>query len=531
MSNFGTNKIIENTIEKMKHYVYGWIIYLRKSRQDDPSETVEEVLAKHESMLQEYAKRELGGVIPEENIYREVVSGESIDERVEIKKVLACLENPEVKGVLVVEPSRLSRGDLTDCGRLINALRFSSTLVATPMMIYDLEKKMERKFFQDELLRGNDYLEYTKEILFRGRVAAVKRGCYIGNYAPYGYSKVKIGKDHTLEIVEDEAEVIRMIFDWYTKEQLTPFRIAQRLNDMGIKAPRGEKWKKDTIRVILRNAHYIGKVVFNRIKMTPVLEHGDVVMKRLAQPEEDVIIAEGKHPAIIDNETWQAARNLVARNPRVKHSHDLKNPLSGMLVCGKCGKAMYIHPYKHATDRFECRTRPRCYKSVNQDELLDAVIFTLENSELPQLQAKVKNDEGNARKIQERLLAKLEKQMEGYREQEENQYELLETGKYTLDLFDRRNTALRAKMDECQAAIYKAKSVMPKNVDYAERVISLQDAIAALKDQKATPAEKNRLLKAIIDRIEYTGTESAHTNRKGKPKGINSFSLDVYLRL
>lgn len=117
------------------------------------------------------------------------------------------------------------------------------------------------------------------------------------------------------------------------------------------------------------------------------------------------------------------------------------------------------------------------------------------------------------------------------REQEENQYELLETGRYTLDLFDRRNAALRAKMDECQATIYKAKSVMPKNVDYAERVICLQDAIAALKDQKATPAEKNRLLKAIIERIEYSGTESAHTNRKGKPKGINSFSLDVYLRL
>lgn len=531
LSIFETNKIIEKTVEEMRHYVYGWIIYLRKSRQDDPSETVEEVLAKHEALLQEYAQREFGGFIPEENIYREVVSGESIDERVEIKKILSCLENPEVKGVLVVEPSRLSRGDLTDCGRLINAFRFSSTLVATPMMTYNLEKKMERKFFQDELLRGNDYLEYTKEILFRGRVAAVKRGCYIGNYAPYGYRKIQIGKDHTLEIVEDEAEVVRMIFDLYTKERLTPFRIAQRLNDMGIKAPRGEKWIKDTIRVIVRNAHYIGKVVFNRIKTTPVLENGEVVMKRLAQPEEDVIIAEGKQPAIIDNATWQAAQDLVARNPRIKHTHELKNPLSGILACSKCGKAMYIHPYKHAADRFECRTKPRCYKSISQNDLIDAVIFALENSELPQLQAKVKNDEGNARKIQERLLAKLEKQMEEYRAQEEKQFELLEMGKYTVDLFDRRNAALRAKMDECQTAIYKAKSVMPKNVDYAERTICLQDAIAALKDEKATAAEKNRLLKAIVERIEYTGTESLHTDRKGKPKGINSFSLDVYLRL
>ena len=86
-----------------------WIMYLRKSRQDDPNETVEEVLAKHETILQEWAERELGFKIEEENIYREVISGESIADRDEIKKVLARLEDPAVVGVLCVEPSRLSR--------------------------------------------------------------------------------------------------------------------------------------------------------------------------------------------------------------------------------------------------------------------------------------------------------------------------------------------------------------------------------------------------------------------------------------
>ena len=508
-----------------------WLIYLRKSRQDDPNETVEEVLAKHETMLQEYAERELGGRIPEENIYREVVSGESIDDRVEVKKVLARIEDPHIKGVLVIEPQRLSRGDLEDCGRLINSLRFTKTQVGTPMMVYDLERKMERRIFQDELLRGRDYLEYTKEILFRGRVAAVKRGCYIGNYAPYGYKKIKIGKDHTLEIIEDEAEVVRLVFDLYTKEQLTPFRIAQRLNSMKIKAPRGELWTKDTIRVMVRNAHYDGKVVFNRIKSTPVLENGEVVHKRLAQPDDEVIIAEGKQPAIIDHDTWLAAQELVARNPRVKHEHPLKNPYSTMLVCAKCGRAITIHPYKHAEDRFECRNKPRCFKSVKVSELHDAILYALEQSELPALRLKVKNDDGNAAKIQKRLLEKLEKQMEEYREQEEKQFDLLETGKYSQDLFDRRNAALRAKMEECQKNIYLAKSTMPANVDYAERVASLETAIAALKDPEATPEAKNRLLKAIIERIEFTGMESTGVDRKGMKKNVNSFSIKVFLRL
>jgi hypothetical protein len=508
------------------------LIYLRKSRQDDPNETVEEVLAKHEIQLQEYAERELGGRIPEENIYREVVSGESIDSRVEIQKVLARIEDPKIRGVLVVEPSRLSRGDLGDCDRMIKGFQLSHTLVITPMMTYNLENKMERKFFQDELLRGRDFYEYTRDILFMGRVRAVKRGCYIGRYAPYGYKKVVLGKDHTLEILEDEAEVVRLVFDLYTKEQLTPYQIACRLNKMGAKAPRGEKWVKDTIRVMLRNDHYNGKVFFNRIKNTPVLENGEIVVKRLTQPEADVIIAEGKHTAIIDNATWKAAQELVARNPREKHTHELKNPYSGVLFCSQCGRVMYQHPYKKAEDRYECRTRPRCYKSIKVSAIDEAVLIALEESELPELQMRLKNNDGDAVKIQKRLLQKLEKQMAEYRDQEEKQYELLETGKYSQDLFDRRNAALRTKMEDCQAQIYAAKKSMPESVDYAERIAKLQEAIAILKDPEATPKEKNKTLKAIIERIDFTGSPSDGQNKKRQNRsGVDPFSIAVTLRL
>ena len=509
-----------------------WLIYLRKSRQDDPDETVAQVLAKHEEILQEFARRELGGEIPEENIYREVASGESISERVEIKKVLARIEDPEIEGVLVVEASRLSRGDLADCSKVINAFRFSKSLVATPMMTYDLTNKMERKFFQDELLRGNDYLEYTKEILFRGRVAAVKRGCYIGRVAPYGYTKVKKGKDHTLEIIEEQAEVVRMVFDLYTKDLLTPFQIAERLNEMEIPAPRGKKWKKDTIRHMVRNEHYIGKVVFNKIKTTQVLENGEVVSKRLMQPEDVIIIAQGKHTAIIDKVTWETAQALVARNPRVKHEYPLKNPLSGLIVCGVCGRAMYIHPYKQAEDRYECRSKPRCLKSVRMSVLLDAVIYALEHAELPALEVKLKNDDGNARKIQQQRIEKLEKQLEEYREQEEEQFDLLETKVYTPDVFERRNAKLRAKIEETQTALFKARSVMPEHVDFAERVLTLRAAIEALKDPEATPTEKNKILKSIVERIEYHGPPSDRANKKRQNKtGADPFTLNITLRL
>ena len=507
-----------------------YLIYLRKSRQDDPNETVEQVLAKHETQLQEFAVREFGAKIPEGNIYREVVSGESIQDREEIKKVLARIEDPNIKGVIVIEPSRLSRGDLLDCGRLINDLRYTKTVIATPYMTYDLENKMERKFFQDELLRGSDYLEYTKEILWRGRVAAAKRGTYQGQYAPYGYKKVKIGKDNTLEIIPEEAEIVRFIFDQYINEGLPPGSIAKKLNDMGVPAQRRDTWVKDTVRHMLRNEHYTGRIVFNKIKKTVFVEDGQKVIKRLTQDPEDIIVVPGMHEAIIDDATWEAAKKLVARHPRKQHEHELKNPLSTMLYCGKCGRVLYQHPYKHADDRYECRHN-KCYKSVKMHEVQDAFITALEESELPNLQLKLKNREGDALNIQQKHLAKLEKQLADFAAQEEKQFDLLEEGVYTSDIFERRHRALAAKMEACRSEIFQTKQSMPQAVDYAERIESLKKAIEVFKDPSATPAEKNKLLRAIVERIDYYGQPPCDKSIKGFKKGYNPFELTITLRL
>lgn len=478
-----------------------WLMYLRKSRQDDPNETVEQVLAKHENILQEWAKRELGYAIQEENIYREVISGESLDERTEIQKVLARMEDTNVAGILVVEPQRLSRGDLEDCGRLISALRYTKTLVATPMMTYDMENKLERRFFQDELMRGRDYLEYTKEILLRGRIASVKRGCFVASRIPFGYDKVKIGKDHTLEPNEN-ADYVRMMFDMYVNQNMLYSQIAAKLNVMGVPSPTGSKWDKSTIRYILLNKHYDGKVYFFAKKTTTVVENGKRMTRKLSQPEEEMIIAEGKHPAIVDHETFQKAQEKLRLNPPNKSSYEITNPLCGIFKCKTCGRSITLHPYKHAASRLECRNHH--FKSAKATEVTEALIAALELSELPQLEAKLKNGEGKAVAIQQRILEKLEKQMEEYRQQEEKQYDLLETGKYTQDLFDKRNAALRKKMEDCQQQIYETKRTMPQEVDFEERIASLKKAIAALKDDTISGKEKNRLLKAIIEKVEMT---------------------------
>ena len=481
-----------------------YIIYLRKSRADNQDESVEEVLAKHEAMLQELAERELGGRIPEHLILREVVSGETIDERPKMGELLELIGNPAVKAVLVVEPQRLSRGDLEDCGRVVNAFRYSNTQVMTIQMTYDLKNKMHRKFFEQELMRGNDYLEYTKEILWRGRIAAVKKGSYIGNIAPFGFNKVYDDVGPTLEHNEN-ADAVRLAFDMYVNQGKTYLEIARHLDAIGVKPMKGEIWEKSSIRSMLRNEHYIGKVRFGGHKTEKVFANGEVTTRRSIPVEaENIIVAEGRHTAIVTREIFDQAREIMDNNPRAKWDAPLQNILAGLMFCSKCGKAMAKHPYKRARDRYKCANRNGCgSKSAPVDEVLEALVYALENEKLPELEVALKNNEGNSLAIQQKQLDNMRKELGDLKKQEMKQYDLLEKEIYTEEIFQMRNKELHAEMDSLKSKIFEVSRALPKEIDYGKKIVRLKDAIAGLRDDEISITAKNKLLKTIIKRIDY----------------------------
>ena len=498
-------------------------MYLRKSRQDDPNETVEEVLAKHETILQDWARRELGREIPEDCIYREIVSGgEGIEEREAIQKVLARIEDPNVAGVLCVDPQRLSRGSLTDCDLLIDAFRYSNTIVATTVMIYDLDNKMGRRFFQDELMRGRDYLEYVKEALFRGRWLSASRGNFVQSRPPYGYNKVKIGRDWVLEPNEN-ADIVRMIFNWYAREYLTPKEIADKLNQMLVAPPLKNPWSREYIGEMLKNKHYDGKVVFGETRTVVVFENGKKVTKRLKQKPEDMVITEGKHPAIVDHELFELAQERTAGRsylaPKVSGDKQLSNQFAGVLKCSVCGYAMVYHK---TSDSFRCKRF--CCKAPKTEALTHTVKTALLTDHLPELEAKLKNGDGKSLVLQKQILDKLEKQMAEFKAQEVKQYDLLETGIYTNEVFLERNTALREKITSCSTQLAEAKKSLPKAINYEEKILSLKEAINALEDDTIPLKEKNILIKSVISSIIYYA-------EKKQPFGQNEFKLRINLNL
>ena len=359
------------------------IMYLRKSRADDPMLSVEEVLSKHESKLDDWADRNLSAPIPERNRLRELVSGESISDRSEFQKVLKLVESPAIKAVLVVDVARLGRPDTAEIGLISKIFRYTNICVITPERTFNVADDFEREMFENELKRGNYYLEASKKQLSRGREISAGSGNYICSKPPYGYDKITIIENKrrcpTLAVNEEQANVVRMIFNAYVNENVGTQTIANRLNDLNIKPPQSALWSADTIRDMLENAVYIGKIRWNQRKAVLVVDNGEFRKTRPKTPERSVITAEGKHEAIISEELFNAAQAKRGRSHRTCANKELRNPLASLLYC-ECGRSM---SYRHSTrgnnqyrkePRLVCNGQKHCGNgSCSVTEIVDFV--------------------------------------------------------------------------------------------------------------------------------------------------------------
>lgn len=514
------------------------LLYSRKSRSDDPLLTVEEVLANHEQMLDDWVERNLPGMgkIPEENRFREVVSGETIDSRPEIQKVLRLAESPRYKAVLCVEPQRLSRGDLEDIGRLVKLLRYSNTYVFTMDYMYDLRETRDREDLERELKRGNEFLEYQKRIQQNGRLLSVQNGNFIGNTAPYGYRKVAIKegkkKCHTLEPIPEEARIVKWIFEMY-RDGYGSHKVARTLNEAGIKTKKGTKWAPESLKRMRCNEHYIGKVVWNKRQTVKTVEDGEIVVSRPTNHE--YLVFPGKQPAIIDMELWDAVQEIRNKIPPVKGRARYANPFAGLIYC-KCGKPMTRRTYKNkegverTAPRLVCEGQTKCgTASCFFTEMEEVVIQALKDA-IADFELKMERSDQDEVELHRQLIVQQEKRLE-----ELNKLEISQWDKYTQEgmpkhIFEHLNAKVLAEKDEVMQGLCLMRDSMPEPVDYARKKAMFTDALDALLDPGISVRKKNLLLRECIDRIEYTRKKKkASGNRRwGDPEPME---LDVHLRV
>ena len=500
------------------------IIYLRKSRTDDPALTVSEIVAKHEQMLDDYCRRTWDALVPEQNRFREVVSGETIEARPEIKKVLRLIEQDRYKAILIVEPQRLSRGDLEDIGRLSKLLRYTHTYVLTLQYSYDLSDERDRDYFERELKRGNEYLEYSKRIMANGKALSAENGNYIGSQPPYGYKRVryKEGKRHvsTLEIIPDEAEIVREIYRMYA-DGMGSVRICKHLNQF-CKPQRGKLWARSSIYHILKNPLYIGKIKWQHRKTIRVVEDGEIV--KHSHERKDYPVYEGKHEAIISQELWDAvrARQEAHDIPKVTASTKLRNPLAGIVSC-ECGSTMmmWTDPKGSARPRLVCAKKMNCNSaSCTYDEMQDIVAEILRQS-IADFEVKIKSGSDDRIAEKEEFKDQLRRRLAALDDKETSIWEKYAEG-MPKRVFDSLISELTEERSRIEATLEEAEKEKP--IRYSDLATTFHAALECL-DSDLTAEKKNALLKKCIRKIIY------HRPQGKSKHDMKPINVDVELNI
>ncbi len=500
-------------------------IYLRKSREDEKMEKElgkGETLSLHRRDLLKYAKSSKLNVV---KIYEELVSGESLLYRPAMLELLKEVEQGMYDGVLCMDMQRLGRGDMEEQGMILKAFKKSCTKIITPDKTYDLDNEFDEEYSEFEAFMSRKEYKMINKRLRRGVLRSVESGNYNGPWRPFGYEIKELKDGRTLEIKEDEASIVRLIYNWYSEESIGSQIISDRLNAMGVKTVRGNNWSSSSVAEIIKNPIYTGKIAYNRRYGYRSRNKRKATKNR---PTNEWLVYEGKHEAIISQEVYDRALAIMAayRKSPFKPGAEFVNPLAGIIVCGVCGVKMVQRTYNslgvlpHIMCRKKCGNKSAKLLHIEK-AVLEQIRVLLENKRVECTQRTA--DNGPFEESYKIKIKTFERQLEEIKKQKENAYDFLEKDIYTLEVFTKRLKLLNERMEKAEQelqAVKKEYTAIGKAKDPKMAVKVIESVLEAYGT--ATSHEKNMLLKSIIEKAVY---------RKDQKAREDDFTIELYTRL
>ena len=495
--------------------------YLRKSRADAEAEAkgAGETLARHEAELIHLAARLNINLTA---VYKEVVSGETIASRPKMQQLLAEVESGKWQGVLVVEITRLARGDTIDQGIVAQAFKYSGTKIITPAKIYDPANEIDEEYFEFGLFMSRREYKMINQRQQRGRLAAIQEGKFVGNKAPYGYRRIKLERQKGWSLEpDDNAETVQLIFDLFTKERLGCSKIRRRLNDLHIPTVTGKPWTDCVIRGIITNPAYAGWVRWGYRPTQKKPQDGVIKKSRPRAANENITLIHGLHQPIISQEQFNTAQEILLANRSTRERCDLglQNPLAGVITCSCCGNTMTRRPGAndgHTSTMLMCYTQgcPTVGSVLTKVEaaLLDSLQQWLHNY---RVSAGMPEEQDDTADILHKSAAALQKELDTTKQQMSRIHQLLEQDIYSIEVFLKRSAEVTAQQEELQSKLEGIQKEIAAKENAAKASAILIPRIQSVLDAyptAASPEDKNRLLKSVLKKVDYYKTTRCKRN-------------------
>lgn len=445
----------------------------------------------------------------------EGISGTVFLDRPAIQMILEKAKRKEISMVIFKSISRLAR-DLKD------SLEIRETLIAHGVRIisveegYDSDKAGKNDIaFELWSLFAAQYSRTLSAGVSAALAAKVRRGEHIGKI-PYGYDRV----DGKLVINEDEAKVVRQIFEWYNQGWGYK-RITKELNARGIPSKTGQRWQMTSIQRIIQNPIYCGDFILNQY--TTVKVGGR--KKQIRNPRDKWIIFRDHHPAIVPREVWEQANNkkVVEAKRRITPWNEFR----GIMKCSVCGSNMVVNSswkrLKDGTRRYwnylECSQYRRagydgCVKHapILYEDFREMVIERLlEKGKEISLDFTTDFERQRAEE-----LAQLQKQASQLEAKKKSLVDLYLDGLINKDEFEAKRKELDHEIHALEQRIIKLQNQASVEAD----IRTIQQAFAALEnqDQDLYPVFRTLIREILVHPdgtidIEYTFRQPVATMR------------------
>ena len=315
----------------------------------------------------EYTKRTGDNLI---KLYAdEGISGTKIKNRKEFQRMLADAEKGLFDMVVVKDISRFARNtvDLLQSVRRLKSLGIETQFLTANMTSMGNSEFVLTIFgalAQEESANTSKRIKFGKKMnAEKGRVPNIV----------FGYDKT-IGDYFNLSINENEAMAIRQIFQWYTEEGNGGSKIANMLNERGIKTKRGNNWSQNSVCRILTNEIYTGKIINGKEEIADFLTG-----QRKEKDESEWLVTLRPELRIIEDEVFDKAQDILkGRHDSFKITHERQSNkylFSTLIKCKECGWSFRrtVRQYKNTYVRWVCsghngKGADSCPNAVTVDE-------------------------------------------------------------------------------------------------------------------------------------------------------------------
>lgn len=456
----------------------------------------------------------------------EGVSGKSIEGRTQFNQMIEDAKDGQFDLILTKEISRFSR-DTVDSLRITRELldhgvgvKFDSDGILTFSADSELRLTLMASIAQDELRKISSRVK-------RGLNASIRlKHSVLGNDNIWGYNKCRQTQPDgsvrsALEINEDQAKIIRLIFDLYVSEDMGIRRICSRLTENGYKNSNGNPFSFSTVRKILANPKYKGWYCGGKTSKEDYrsnkIEHLDESQWEFFKDETGTLV-----PAIVSEEIWnEANRKLKVRREKMTSenptSYQNKYSYSGKIVCGVHGTRYQRACYHYKSGDKEvwrcklysekgkkgCET-PQVY-TTELDQILqlavDTVLVNRQSiiDDLIALYSKVENNPDR-----EDQADKIEKQIQSLTDRKRRLLDVLLDGAITKEEYMAKKDSLDQELGSLQMELDALKQSQKSMEDLKENLAKLRRIIDdELNFEDGVPAS---VVDSLVDRIEvYEG--------------------------